>query len=397
MGREGLYGGAAGGGKSEALLMGALMFVDVPGYNAIIFRRTYPDLALPEALMDRSLEWLSGKGAHWDGAGHMWTFPSGARLAFGYLEADKDRFRYQSAAFQFIGFDELTQFTEIQYRYLFSRLRRLENVYVPLRMRAASNPGNIGHDWVKRRFMEEGPLKGRVFIPAKLADNPYLDQKTYISSLRELDPITRRQYLNGDWTAKFGGNKFQAEWFSIVDESPAKAPRVRYWDMAATTPKQGRDPDYTVGAKLAVLEGVYYIEDIVRIRETPRLVEKRIKLTADLDFQAHGDNCHIWMEVEPGSEGLSLVDHYTRNILQGYTFRGNRVTGDKELRANPVSSAAEAGNVKLIRGPWINAFLDEAESFPIGEHDDQIDAVSGAFDKLRFAGGFQVMTGEIPF
>lgn len=390
---EALYGGAAGGGKSDALLMAALMFVDVSGYNAIIFRRTYQDLALPEALMDRAMQWLAGKGAHWSGANHTWTFPSGARLAFGYLESDMDRFRYQSAEFQCICFDELTQFTENQYRYLFSRLRRLGTSAVPLRMRGASNPGNIGHDWVKRRFMEEGPLVGRVFIPAKLGDNPYLDQKTYIRSLNQLDPITRRQYLNGDWTAKFGGNKFNREWFEIVGVAPAEASRVRFWDMAATAPRPGADPDYTVGAKVAFLKGVYYIEDLQRFRSTPQIVETRIKQTAQVDRELHGHKCLVYMEVEPGSEGISLADHYSRNVLTGFTFRGHRSTGDKELRSNPLSSAAEAGLVKLVSGKWINAFMDEAESFPYGEHDDQVDAISGAFERLQHSYPVKVLTG----
>jgi predicted phage terminase large subunit-like protein len=398
MGLEGLYGGAAGGGKSDALLMAALQFVDIPGYNAILLRRTYQDLALPEALMDRAMQWLAGTDARWSSTNHTWTFPSTARLAFGYLETDMDKFRYQSAEFQFIGWDELTQFFEAQYRYLFSRLRRLTAVPVPLRVRGASNPGNIGHDWVKRRLILEGPGYGRVFIPAKLQDNPNLDQTTYIRSLSNLDPITRAQYLNGDWTAKHGGNKFRREWFMsdshpLLKFAPADATRVRFWDMASTTPRQGRDPDYTVGSKVAFKDGMYYVEDIKRFRKTPKESEDAIKQTAVLDYMLHKNRVSICMEIEPGSEGIALVSHYSRNILSGFTFHGQRATGDKELRANPFSSASEAGNVWLIEGVWINAFLDEAESFPLGEHDDQVDATSGAFERLRHAGPPQVMTG----
>jgi hypothetical protein len=141
----------------------------------------------------------------------LFTFPSGAKLAFGYLETEADKFRYQGAEFQFIGFDELTQFTETQYRYLFSRLRRLENCPIPLRMRSASNPGGVGHDWVKQRFLTEGPSFGRVFVPALLEDNPFLDQKECEKSLCELDPITRRQYRTGDWSARHGGSLFVRE------------------------------------------------------------------------------------------------------------------------------------------------------------------------------------------
>jgi predicted phage terminase large subunit-like protein len=110
----------------------------------------------------------------------------------------------------------------------------------------------------------------------------------------------------------------------------------------------------------------------------PKEVEENIKQTAYED----GKSVPIYMEQEPGSAGVNTIDHYAREVLKGFDFRGNRATGSKELRANPVSSAAEHGNVKLMRGPWITAFLDEAEIFPKGTHDDQVDAVSGGFEIL---------------
>lgn len=375
--REAFYGGAAGGGKSQALLMAALQYVDVPGYAAILFRRTYADLSLPGALMSRSHEWLGGK-AKWRDSTKTWIFPSGATLSFGYLETEKDKYRYQSAEFQFIGFDELTQFTETQYRYLFSRLRRLEGVDIPLRMRSASNPGGEGHEWVKQRFIVEGWSKGRPFVPAKLDDNPYLDREEYIKSLNELDPITREQLLEGDWEAKEAGRKFKRHWFEIVDAAPAGVRKVRYWDLAATEPKPGKDPDWTAGVLMCEKDGVFFIIDVKRVRETPLGVEKLIKQTAELD----GRNVEVYIEQEPGSSGKNTVDRYRREVLKGFACYAHKTTGSKEMRANPVSSAAEAGNVKLVRGSWINDFLDEIEIFPYGAHDDQVDATSGAFEIL---------------
>lgn len=359
--------------------MAALQFVDTPGYSAILFRKTYADLSLPGALMDRAREWITTK-AHWDG--QTYTFPSGATLTFGYLSTEQDKYRYQSAEFQSIGFDELTQFTQTQYRFLFSRLRRLEGVFIPLRMRGASNPGNIGHDWVKQRFLVEGERYGRAFIPAKLADNPYLDRAKYIESLMELDPITRRQYLNGDWTARFSGSIFKRENFTIVDDAPADMTRVRYWDKAATEVKRGVDADYTVGLLLGVKDGIYYILDIRRTRSAPSDVEKLVRQTAELDTP----RTPIFMEQEPGSSGVDVISYYSRVVLQGFEFRPVRTTGSKAERAGPVSSAVEAGNVKLVRGTWVNAFLDEVEGFPEGSHDDQVDALSGAFEQLRRRG-----------
>ncbi len=201
--QEALYGGAAGGGKSDALLMAALQYVTVPGYSALLLRRTYADLALPEAIMDRSKTWLMGSGAQWNDRDKRWTFPSGATLTFGYLDNDRDRYRYQSAAFQFIGWDELTQFPKAWYLYLFSRLRRLEKRNVPLRMRGASNPGGIGHEWVKSRFIDDA--QDRIFIPARMSDNPHLDQLSYLQSLSQLDPVTRAQLLEGRWVRDASG------------------------------------------------------------------------------------------------------------------------------------------------------------------------------------------------
>jgi hypothetical protein len=128
----------------------------------------------------------------------QWRFPSGATLQFGYLDNDNDRFRYQGSELAFIGVDELTQMTEVQYTYLLSRLRRHASSEVPLRMRATSNPGGIGHEWVKRRFIDE-PGKDRLFIPAKLDDNPHIDRDEYRKALANLDSTTRMQLLEGIW------------------------------------------------------------------------------------------------------------------------------------------------------------------------------------------------------
>ena len=377
--QEALYGGAAGGGKSAALLMAALQYVDRPHYSAILFRRRYTDLSLPGALMDKARDWLGGSDAHWSDQSKTWTFPSGATLTFGYLDTANDKFRYQSAEFQFIGFDELTQFPEHDFRYLYSRLRRTRDSAVPLRMRAASNPGGIGHDWVKQRFVAN--TQGRAFIPAKLADNPTLDAEQYVLSLDQLDPITRQQLLNGDWSARAGGEKFRREWFGFVDAQPTQARYCRYWDLAATIPDDSNDPDWTAGAKVGMFQGIFYISDVQRFRQTPMMVEDRIRRAAQMD----STRTSIRMEQEPGASGVLAIDHYARTVLLGYDFRGIKSTGPKEERANPLASAAERGHVKLVRSEWNGPFLDELESFPLGSHDDQIDAASGAYSELAVA------------
>jgi predicted phage terminase large subunit-like protein len=358
--------------------MAALQYVDVPGYAALLLRRTFKALTMPGALLDRSREWLGGR-IQWKSESNSWVFPSGARVTFGYLENDHDVEQYQSAEFQFIGFDELTQFSEYQYRYMHSRTRRLKTSNVPIRMRGASNPGSIGHEWVKQRFIVEGAECGRPFIPATLSDNPYLDYDSYVRSLNNLDPVTRQQLLNGDWSARKAGGMFKREWFGIVDDSPVNTLKVRFWDMAATEEKKGRDPDWTAGCLMSLTENnTIIIEDIKRFRGTPQTNEQIIKQTAEID----GKFVPVRMEQEPGSSGVNTIDHYRRNVLFGWNFNGVPSSGSKELRASPFSSYSEAGNVKLKRGTWINEFLDEAEAFPTGSHDDQIDACSGAFNQL---------------
>jgi predicted phage terminase large subunit-like protein len=375
--REALYGGSAGGGKSLALLMAALQYVSHPHYSALLLRRTYADLSLPGALMDVAHRWLQRSPAKWSEVDKTWTFPSGASLTFGYLAGDADKYRYQSAQFQYIGFDELTQFQEADYRYLFSRLRRPEGSDIPTRMRTASNPGGVGHEWVKQRFMVE-PNPDRLFLSARLDDNPHIDRQKYVESLNLLDPVTREQLLNGDWTARAEGGKFKREWFTIVDSAP-ECEKVRYWDLAATTPKPGKDPDYTAGVLMGKSkDNVLYIINVMRMRGTPNEVESLVRRTAEMD----GRNVKIRMEQEPGASGVRVIDDYQRRVLMGWAFQGVKTTGDKEVRANPLSTQAQAGNVRLVRGPWINAFLDEAELFPNGAHDDMVDAASGAMAEL---------------
>ena len=379
---EALYGGAAGGGKSDALLMSALQYVDQPGYAALLLRRSYTDLALPGALMDRAKEWLMPTDARWKESSKTWTFPSGATLTFGYLEHVGDEYRYQSTEFQMIGFDELTQFEESKYRYMFSRLRKRVDGAFPLRMRSASNPGGIGHEWVRGRFIDaDVDNDARVFIPARLPDNPHLDQDAYVQSLNQLDPVTRRQLLQGDWTARQPGNLFQREWFHVVEDVPVFINKsVRYWDLAATPKRPGADPDYTAGVRVDYAnDGLYYVVDVQRMRGTPGDVEKRIAQTAAID----GDKTQIVIEQEPGASGVNTIYHYVTRVLSDYTTRGQRATGSKLERAGPTSSQAEVGNVRLLRGPWVGTFLDELAAFPYGGHDDQVDALSGAMMRLR--------------
>lgn len=379
--KEALYGGAAGGGKSDALLMAALQYVDVPGYAAIIFRKTYQDLSLPGGLIPRSHEWLAGTDARWDNTTKTWLFPSGAKLSFGYMDSALDHYRYQGSEFQYIGWDELTQFTQAKYEYMYSRLRSTVSINVPFRVRGATNPGGIGHMWVKKRFVDEKTrARDAVFIPAKVYDNPHIKIKEYVDSLNYLDPVTRERYLNGDWVIVEAGQMFRREWYGDpVDVAPQHLLKVVAWDLAATEVEEGKDPDHTAGCVMGRdSKGDYYILNMIRARRTPADVEALVRQTAVIT----GNDADYWMEQEPGSSGVNTIDRYKREVLRGFYFRGEKTTGKKADRARPLSAAVQAGMVKLVNGPWIDDFLDEGDAFPAGPHDDQIDAASLAFSKL---------------
>jgi len=176
------------------------------------------------------------------------------------------------------------------------------------------------------------------------------------------------------------GNLAQRAWFEIVDAAPAMAQgRVRAWDFAATERKAAKsDPDFTAGTRMSLCNGIYYVENVVRERSGPGMVEALLKQTAQTD----GPRVMIHLEQEPGSSGKLFVAAMIR-LLAGYDVHAETPTGDKITRAMPFMAQAEAGNVKLVRGPWNAAWLDEICAVPNAPHDDQWDSASAAFQMLQ--------------
>ncbi len=305
--KDAFYGGAARGGKSVALLMAALQYVDMPGYNAILIRDSYTNLSKPGALMPMADEWLSGTDAHWHGELKQWEFPTGgkpATLSFGYLDGPRDHYHHKSSDYQFEGIDEAVSIREEQALYMFTRLTRTkeqEQMGIPLRFRCASNPParlEVARGaWVKTRYVDsETRRKGAIFIPARLQDNPHEDQYHYEhESLSEVDPITRAQLLEGDWNVRATGHMFKRHWFEVVDAAPTNNIKViRYWDMAATEDAGA----FTSGCKISMTpDGLFFIESMIREQLSPRHCEALVRQTADMD----GKGVPIWMEQEPGS------------------------------------------------------------------------------------------------
>jgi len=332
---------------------------------------------------------MAYEDVHWNANSYVATFPSGARVSFGYLNNTNDYLRYKGSEFQFIGMDEVTEIRESDYRYMFSRLRRPASgplSKVPLRMRSASNPAP---NWVRQRFIVEGKNEQRFFVPSFLTDNPGIDAESYRQALSVLDPVERRRLELGDWWATTLGTLFDRTDFPIIDgsdvpEITSQARAVRYWDLAATEPHSGNtDPDWTVGTLMLFDQGISYIMDVRKVRAKSDKVETLISQTAQED----GKTVAIRMEQEPGSSGKALIDQYARYVVPGWDLQGIRSSGDKETRARPFSAAVANGNVRLVRGKWITDWLDEISSFPEAcTHDDQVDSAVGAFTFLTGLG-----------
>jgi predicted phage terminase large subunit-like protein len=385
---EALFGGAAGGGKSEALLIAALQYVEDSEYSALLIRRTYKDLALPGALMDRAHEWLEGTAAHWNNVDKVWTFPSGATLTFGYIQHARDKYQYQGAEFQFIGFDELTQFNYEDYSYLHSRLRRLSGSKVPIRMRAASNPGGVGHEWVKERFI----LGDKLFIPSRYTDNPYMDIESYSRSLDKLDNITRLQLKHGDWDAVPEGKIFRREWitrnmYHNINEEIVSV--MRFWDLAATHEEdlnKQNGADWTVGALLVKGESErVYLEEISRFRLDPGEAEDKIIQICMDDASWYGRDLYkVRVEQEGGASAKYVINNFSKK-LAGLDFDGSYIPRKSKVdRARSFVGFIKHGNFKVKdNSVWFNVFVDEMASFPTrGVHDDQVDALTGGLNEL---------------
>jgi len=385
-------GGSAGGGKSDALLMGALQYVEEPGYSALILRRTYPELTQEGGLIDRSHEWLEGTDAEWSESKKQWIFPSGATLQFGHMEYEKDKYRYQGSAYHFIGFDELTQFTETQYRFMFRSLRKDSDDWLPLRMRATGNPGGVGHEWVKTRFI----TGEKTFIPSTWRENPYLDRGAYERALDELDPVMRQYLKYGDWDyipAKGELFDFNILESLIADFDPCEVDYrrlVRGVDFAVTG-----SGDRTAMTLIGAREGMEAY-DILDCRVYQGTQPEQILLSVigdDLDLYGPLGVEYV-IEKEPGSSG-EFTERYIKELVEAehgpdVTLTFERPVKNKFNRARPLSRAVNNGLVRLLRGGWNDEFIRELAQFSSDEslyqYDDIVDSASLSFNTVRGRG-----------
>lgn len=379
-----LFGGGTGGGKSWALLAAALMYVHVPGYSAVIFRKTFPDLMMPSGMIPLAAQWLTNTDARKHDGGKKWSFPSGATLTFAHLENPQDRFKYAGLEAQFIGWDEVAQMEFVCYEFLQSRMRRSvtntpELEAVPMRVRSTANPGHKEALWVKEYFVsaEDGTRvnePGRLYIHSTLEDNPHLVQEEYAAKLDKLGPLERAQMRHGDWAMLPSGNMFSESNFARV---PGKirgpAHRVRAWDLAGSAKTSS---DFCAGVLMArdKVTGEYRIEHVVHEKLEPGPLEKKMRATAELD----GQDVVQLLEEERSGSGKLVTAHMRRTVLKGFKVRSVRPVGDKVSRAGLLSALVDRNEVDLTVAAWNDKFVSELVGFPGGRHDDMVDAAAMA-------------------
>lgn len=438
-----IYGGQAGGGKTWSLLLEPLRYINtVPGFGGVIFRRTYPQIALEGGLWDQSMKLYPYAGGMPTKSALQWVFEHGNKITFRHIQHEDDKHDYQGSEIPFIGFDELTHFTRTQFLYMLSRNRSTCGV-VPY-IRGGCNPdanswvkiflapwlapdfvqpgedgfrklasGEIGYfsgedgivRWKSRREYvheltlppEDRTVKTVTFVRASVYDNKELlrTNPQYIASLKALPLVDQERLLKGNWDISESGNMFREGWFTLIrdDVVPTRFKKlVRFWDFASTKPSlvkkraKAEDPDWTAGALLGLgYDGRYYFLDLAYIQETPLVVEQFVRRVTEFDYQRWGKPYEIAIEQEPGASGLFVVQSYQR-LLKGYRCSGFLSTGSKIARAKPVSGECQNGNVYMVIGPWNGPFFSQATAFPSVDdetHDDFVDALSGAHNAIN--------------
>lgn len=417
-----IYGGAAGGGKTWALLVEPLRHINNSRFGAVIFRRTYPQITQQGGMWDESANIYPVLGGKSNKNELTWRFPSGMRVSFAHMQYEDTKFSYQGAQIPLIGYDQLEHFSESQFFYMLSRNRSMSGVKPYIRANCNPDPDSwlvkflawwIGDDGyaiqersgVLRWFVRQGdtihwfdteyearkqfpdvPAKSVTFIPADVYDNKVLldSDPGYLANLLALPLVEREQLLGGNWKIRpSAGKVFNRGWFEIVDAIPTGGVEVRFWDFAATEKKQkGDDPDYTAGVSVRRVNGNWYITDVIaeQIANSDNLI-KNIASQDRARCTSANTQYRVRWETEPGSSGKKETMRLVK-LFAGYDCGGIRPTGDKLTRSKALASQSEAGNVKLLRASWNEQFLNHMHAIPDGAHDDIHDASAGAFNEL---------------
>lgn len=359
---ECMFGGTKGPGKTQSLLQEGLRQINHPGYRAIIFRRTYPRLG---EIIDRSFKYFKHLGAKYSDKDislkiPSWTFPSGAKYAFGHCQNEPDKYNYQGKEFHYLGFDQVEEFTESMYLFLMAQ-NRTSDKQIKCYIRCTANPGGVGHAWVKKRWIEVCPPNqikyfkrvededievaktdplaiSRSFVPASVYDNPSIIQNdpTYVKRLEQLPEADKQALLYGNWDV------FKGQFFKMW----RKAHHVIEREV---NPEWGKflSLDYGYGAPASV--GWWQIDydgNIHRYREFysegytyQRLAEKVKSLTPESEKISYcvadpaiwGDRTHH-KDVKEGESGAETMQESWANFTQLIKADNDRIVGWGRMR-----------------------------------------------------------------
>ena len=428
-----LYGGAAGGGKTYAILLDVLRGVDDPHFRAVVFRRTTKNLRNEGGIWEDAVEFFAPFGGMPRESPQLQIrFPSGASITFTHLQHEKNKLDHKGGQYTAIYFDELTEFTATQFWYLYSRARSPLSRFEPW-MRATTNPmpgwvANLISWWIDqdtgypipersgvvRWFVRDGDAIKWVsedyrdedgdkptsitFIRSTLDDNPHLGS-TYRAKLKTQDFVERNRLLGGNWKVTRQGDFFRRHRVGLYTCKPSELPDVpclRYWDMADSEPTEQRtDPDNTASARGrmtshvdedGIVYRVLYIEDMTF--DVLQGDAKRVKIR----MVAQHDGGEVWiaLEQEPGASGKEIARDYRNKYLAGFAVSVDVPKGSKATRAQrwlPIAEGGEAGRIVIVTDEdgnmpvWFEQLLAQLAAFP-GKPRDGIDAISGLFKML---------------
>lgn len=440
-----IYGGAAGGGKTYALLLECLRNTDHKHFEAVIFRQSRPQILSAGGLYATSQEIYPHLGASSVLTPNVqWRFPSGAKVTFAHMFYEKEKYNWQGSQIPLLMFDELTHFTEGQFFYMFSRNRSTCGVRPYIR--ATCNPD--GESWVAkfidwwidsetgyaiesrcgklRYFLRQNNIihwadsrqelydsfglytqeemervKSLTFISAKLSDNKAMMKHDpgYIGALKAMSEFDQEQLLKGNWKIRrSAGHYFKRSKINLLSAIPTDVVKwVRAWDLAATAPgeadeleglpqamRQSRRSDesaYTAGVLLGKRRNGRIFVADVINVRENGADVRNLICTTATSDRAYYGNVTIRLPQDPGQAGKDQAQSFVR-MLGGYTVTTALESGDKVTRAEPFSSQWLAGNVDIKKALWNDEYFRQLENFPVGKLKDMVDASANAYLEL---------------
>ena len=427
-----IYGGAAGGGKTYALLMEMLRHKDVRGFGSVIFRRNYTQISSEGGLWDSSHKVFDNlPDAHARRSPKLhWDFDAGSRLGFDYIGSEEGLLSWQGSQICYLGFDELTHFSRHMFLYMLSRNRSTCGVrpYV----RATCNPD--ADSWVadfiswwidqdtgypipersgKIRWMtivndviywSDDPeelarehdmlpeqCKSVTFIASKVTDNQVLIRSDpgYIANLKALTEVDTERLLNGNWKIRPHAGMFfkRTQIGQILDDIPDGLVAVcRGWDLAATDKDENQEAAFTAGVLMGkTATGRFVVLDVINRQLKAGEVRTLIVMTSKMDRQSYGKICPVRVRLpqDPGQAGKEQAQSYMQ-MLAGYDVKIIGESGDKQTRAEPMAAQWQHGFFDIVSGDWNDEYLGQLESFPEGKWKDMVDASSSAFSELTY-------------